>query len=541
MNLLSRIAPGVLLALTLFLLFINARSIYTTPVPNTWVWWSGDETQSMVEERSLLQRGYDTYWYAHDSAVSRGAGILKGSVWLVALLYAGPSLLTNANFVLVARTVSALLGLLLLGLAYWGSRRLGARPVIAMAGLLLLVSSTCYFVMSHSGRPDIPVGIVNLLIMVLTVASVSSAERAALTRSRLFWVGVLFASTLLVSLHVAMDSTFPLLFLLWRGKAVRGIKDMLRFCSGFAVLFAVLAALYVNATGAFHLLGSFLPKRSMFPIDNIFHPRADISTIILQYFHAREWIPYYLTGGILMALGLALVYLTKPKRAGFRLSTSQRLWLEALPLFFLSTLLFEAREARYLIFVVPVYTVTLSFLAEQLWRMIVAPEWMRGLIVSCSVLLLIITWQSVRTFVSMQQIGERIFNTNKRLSEQIYNAILKDAGPNPGSLRTILTMPAMFRLASRDHIDPCLPDLGDSEYSTGHGVEKLRARGVRYIVTCTSSLIRDTYEDDENIEGMPKNEVEPIAEYRAIYSDVGRNYSPDMCVGIDTVRVYAVR
>jgi hypothetical protein len=541
MNLVSKIAPRVLLALAIFVLFINARSIYTTPVPNTWIWFSGDETQSMVEERSLLQTGFDTYWYAHNDGVAQGAGILKGSVWLVALLYAGPSLLTNANFVFVGRTITALLGLFLLGLVYWGSGRLGARPAIAMAGVLVLVSSTCYFVMSHCARPDIPVGIVNLLIMVLTVASVSTVKQAELTRRRLFWVGVLFASTLLVSLHVAMDSTFPLLFLLWRGKAVRGIRDMLRFCAGFAVLFAILAALYVRATGAFSLLGYFLPTSSMFPIHNIFHPRADISTIILQYFHAREWIPYYLTGAIVIAIGLTLVYFIYPKRAGFRLSASQRLWLEALPFFILSNVLFEAREARYLIFVVPVYTVTLSFLAEELCQTVREPEWRRGLIVSCSVLLLIITCQSVIRFLSMQHVGERIFDTNERLSEQIYDTILKDAGPNPGSLRTILTMPAMLRLATRDHIDPCLPDLGDPEYSTGHGVEKLRQRGVRYIVTCTSSLIRDTYEDDENIESMPRNEVEPIAEYRAIYSDIGRNYSADMYVGIDTVRVYAVR
>jgi hypothetical protein len=541
MNLLSKIAPGVLLALTLFVLVINARSIYTTPVPNTWVWWSGDETQSMVEERSLLQTGLDTYWYAHNDGVAQGSGILKGSVWLVALLYAGPSFLTHVNFVFVGRTVSALLGLLLLGLVYWGSRRLGARPAIAMAGVLLFATSTCYFVMSHCARPDIPVGIANLLIMVLIVASVSTLGQAELTRKHLFWVGVLFVSTLLVSLHIAMDSTFPLLFLLWRGKAVRGIRDMLRFCSGFAVLFAVLAALYVKTTGAFHLLGSFLPTRSMLPINNIFHPRADISTIILQYFHAREWIPYYLTGGIVVAIGLTLIYFTQQKRADFRLSTSQRLWLEAFPFFILSMVLFEAREARYLIFVIPVFTVTLSFLAEQLWQTINATEWRRGLIVSCSVLLVFITWQSVLRFISMQQVGERIFKTNERLSEQIYNVIMKDAGPNPGSLRTILTMPAMLRLATREHIDPCLPDLGDSEYSTGRGIDKLRKRGVQYIVTCTSSLIRDTYEDDENIEGMPRNELEPIAEYRAIYSDVGRNYSADMYVGIDTVRVYAVR
>ncbi len=541
MKLLSKIAPWALLALTLFVLFINSRSIYTTPVPNTWIWWSGDETQSMVEERSLLQTGLYTYWYAHNEGVAQGSGILKGSVWLVALLYAGPSLLTNTNFVFVARSVSALLGLLLLGLVYWGCRRLGARPAIAMASVLLFVSSMCYFIMSHSGRPDIPVGIVNLLIMVLTVASVSTTEQAELTRRRLFWVGVLFASTLLVSLHVAMDSTLPLLFLLWRGKAVRGIRDILRFGSGFAVLFAILAALYVKATGAFSLLGYFLPQPSMLPIHNIFHPRADLSTIILLYSHAREWIPYYLTGGIVVAMGLMLIYFTQPKRAGFKWSASQRLWLEALPFFIISTVLFEAREPRYLIFVVPVFTVTLSFLAEQLWQTVRGLAWRRGLVVSCSLLFVFITWQSVTLFISMQQIGERIFNTNERLSEQIYNVILKDAGPNPGSLRTILTMPAMLRLASRDHIDPCLPDLGDSEYSTGQGIEKLRSRGVRYIVTCTSSLIRDTYEDDENIESLPKNELEPLAEYRAIYSDVGRNYSPEMYVGIDTVRVYAVR
>jgi len=96
-------------------------------------------------------------------------------------------------------------------------------------------------------------------------------------------------------------------------------------------------------------------------------------------------------------------------------------------------------------------------------------------------------------------------------------------------------------LAAKPRIDPCLPDLGDSEYSRGQGLQKLHTRGVRYIVTCTSSLIRDTYEDDENIESMPPTEVKPIAEFHAIYSDIGRNYSEDMYVGMDTVRVYAVR
>ncbi len=99
MNIPSRIAVGFLLALTILVLVINVRSLYTTPVANTWVWWSGDETQSMVEERSLLETGLYTYRYMNDNTVAHGSGILKGSVWLVSLLYAGPTLLTDVNFV----------------------------------------------------------------------------------------------------------------------------------------------------------------------------------------------------------------------------------------------------------------------------------------------------------------------------------------------------------------------------------------------------------------------------------------------------------
>src|ERR1019366_7348587 len=190
------------------------------------------------------------------------------------------------------------------------------------------------------------------------------------------------------------------------------VKEFLRFLAGSVAVFILLSLVYFSATGAFSLLGYFSPDSPMLPINSIFHPRADFSNIFWRYFFAREWIPYYLKAGIATAIVFGYIFLSRPMRVEFRVTASQRLWLEALPLFVLSTVIFEARFSRYLIFVLPVFTVTLAFLLEEIWRLMWTPLWRICISVSSATFVLFILWQSVPNFLSMGAIGERITITN---------------------------------------------------------------------------------------------------------------------------------
>ncbi len=400
--------------------------------------------------------------------------------------------------------------------------------------------------MSHTARPDIPVGIANLLLLAGVAIAGGNPRSVARTRDHLYAAGAVFGAALLVSLHVPIDCTIPVLFILWRAKILRNITDFLRFVAGFLMIFVPLTAIYLAASGAFSLLGFFSPDSAMLPINSIFRGRSDLSNIVLRYFFAREWIPYYLTAGIVVGALLLITTGSRPKRAGFRLTNAQRLWLEALPLFVLSTVILEARLPRYLIFVLPVFTVTLAFLTEGIWSMLRAPRWRMGLAVSSGVLFVIITWQSTQTFRSMEAVGNQITANNASVSKQVYAAILNDSrrtsgSENPGKLKTMLSTPALLNLATMAHIDPYTAFFNYPDTARALALHNLRVRGIQYIVKTTSSLIRDTYEDDEPLEGISPSALTPIFQTCAIVSDIGRNYSPDMCIGTDTIRVYAVR
>jgi len=537
----SRIVIASLLTLIVILLIVNMRGLYTTPVANTWVWWNGDETQSMVEERSLIETGLYTYRYAHDNTVAHGSGILKGSVWLVGLTYAGPSLLTNTNFVLVGRTINAIFGLLLLGMVYRACRLFGVQPTIAVGGVFLLASSTCYFITSHTARPDIPVGIANLLLLMMAVLARSSPKKVGKSRTNSFIAGILLGASLLVSLHVAIDCTLPVLYILWRTKSLRSAMDVLRFAAGVLTSCIPLSSIYLAATGTFSLLGFFSPSSQMLPINSIFHPRSDISNIILRYFFAREWIPYYIIFGIAIGTALFLMLVSKHRRNSLHLTLAQRIWAEMLPIFIFSTVIFEARRPYYLIFVLPIFTVTLAFFAERIWMTVRKRQWRTGIVISCSVLVLLIAWQSIENNLSMEAIGDLITSNNDAVSRLAYSAILRDAGSNPGKVRVMISAPAMLNLATKEHIEPYTADFLYPDSVFAHTLQNLHARGIQYVVKVTSSNIRDTYEDDEQIESITPADIPTIFQTTSIVSDIGRNYEAGACFGMDTIRVYAVR
>src|SRR5947209_13858405 len=165
-NPLSSVFIQVVLAMMLsVVLWTNWQSLYYYPTPNSWIYWAGDETQAMSESVSQVQHGIYAYPQAVGSVFENGAGIIKGSVWLTSVMYGSVALLVHGNVVDVGRTISFVLGLVLLLAVYWLLRTQSVHPAIALCAVLMLASTDCFLIMSHTARPDILISISILSII----------------------------------------------------------------------------------------------------------------------------------------------------------------------------------------------------------------------------------------------------------------------------------------------------------------------------------------------------------------------------------------
>jgi hypothetical protein len=518
------ILPGLLISGILFLLWTNIQSLYIFPAPNSWIYWAGDETQSMSETQSQVTNGLYAYPNAEGSIFQLGSGIIKGSTWITSAIYGIPASRLNMNAVDVGRTISFVLGILLLIGVYLILRRNQVLPVFALASVVMLSSTSAFFIMSHSARPDILIGLAELiLIAVFTQYPAANSSRTLRDGAG---IAFLFLGGLLVSAHVWIDCALPISFLLWSRRIIPKWKVMVAALSIVVCGFVLLSLLFVIRTGKLDFWGPF--DHVPIPLYHFFSPSAQRGNLLYRLFIVRQWSPYYIVACVLLGLGI-LVLKIKTYRAGSILYS----WLVATALLAFSIVYFEAILPRYYIYLLPVLTVTMGLAAQKIWEAFSKPV---HRFAYSSLGLLIVTAGMVSSIVvarGIEPFAETIAKSNRAAIEEARNIILRDTSP---SKRVIVSTPALYGLVNSPNLVAITPlFLTAPEIVSGRSWPE-----ADYIVTLNSTRVRDLIDNDHTYVTVFSGRWRKIFERSGVLTDIGRSYSQDGMWGDDTLRVYRI-
>ena len=356
----ERVALFAIVALIGVVLTVNLLYLLSTPTPNTWIWWAGDETWVMSQYKTAISTGKYIFLFADGTTFTHGSGVLFGSCWLSTLFYGLPSVLLQANPIDIGRAVTFCLGVGLLLSFYYTSIRYGIRPILAASGALLMASSICFFLVSHSCRSDLLIGATNFLL----IAYLAKYLESGLTTEKVVRVGFLTGGTLLVSGHVLVDCFLAIGYLLVEAGIVKRFRYLLLLAgvtAGSVGLFLLIQGVTI---GSWSLMGPFQGNGGSLPISHFFSPHGQIAIWLGHWFYVKEWATGYVWPSIVVLVGLAFsTFFLRSDRFSFR--TRPR-WLIASLLVVFATLFLELSLPRYLMYSLPILTLMLMMGVEYL-------------------------------------------------------------------------------------------------------------------------------------------------------------------------------
>lgn len=523
----NRVLVALLLALTLASLGISAKYLYVTPFPNSWIFWSGDETQAMQEERAQIEHGIYQYPSAYGSIYAQHSGVLKGSVWLTSLIYGGAWILTDANPVIVGRTISFVIGLLLLVALYFSARYFGASTVLATFAVFLLASSICLFMNSHSARYDVLVGLTGLAVIVLLIRLFTgnqSNDRKSLI------AGVVLGGLLIVSLHLVMGLTVAILFLMLYLRVIRSWRSLMRFVVPIAFWVVLLSLVFYLRAGELSLMGPFRPGLFPLPIKNVLHPKAHLGNLGFRLFVARYWshaVMLLCVPTLLVAVyGLFSHWAFPRKYVAF---------FGATILFTFATFYTEQIVPRYHIYYLPAIILGIV-LVLSLWSRRIESGWNRMLLnIGLAVFAIWAFYDYAEYALTLGKIGEELTTTNVSAMNRVYAHL-------DTSLQTIVEAPGQYIVGSklgRRFQSPFI--VSDPVDSTVPIDQRFAQQHVRQAVIISSERV--PYDDRfyEASRRFWQTRADLVYTETGRFTDIGRTYGPEGMSGVDSVKVYRLR
>ncbi|MDP4198844.1 MAG: hypothetical protein Q8922_02620 [Bacteroidota bacterium] len=275
----------LILAASLAIYVLQLRSLYVVPVADS-VRWGGDETWLMREFGNQAAHGVMAY-PEHFGNATRTDGVLAGSMWVNALIYGvtGHVFFPAHDFAAIGRTVTAILGLILILSLFLILRRLETRPVIAACAVALLTISQGFAWATHCARYDLLTGLV-LLGYVYFLARQSETQ---MNTRRAFWtgftaIGLLIFSRHMLTLPAGATLAFILSVKLWRDRRI-----LSSWLLGVLSAATTLSLAYWLGAGEFSLfgrggsMGSFSFVLQQIPIARPFSRNVQISNLIERY------------------------------------------------------------------------------------------------------------------------------------------------------------------------------------------------------------------------------------------------------------------
>ncbi|HEY3876715.1 MAG TPA: hypothetical protein VGM92_14665 [Candidatus Kapabacteria bacterium] len=523
---LDRVITVLFLCSILFVLFQNARSLYTYPVPNSWIYWSGDETQAMSESVAQVKSGIYSYPLAVGSIFSQGSGIVKGSVWISSLLYGGAGMI-GANLVDAGRTASFVVAIFVLAAIYFIARRYGVRRNVALFGVLAFAATPCFLIMSHCARYDIFVGFSCLLLIAFLIPPNGTNISRTVPPSGVA-IGLVLIAGLMVSAHVWIDCFLAVLFLMWRRKIWRKPKSLLQMVLTTACGLALLSLVYYLGAGRFDLLGPF--DHVPLPLYRFFSPGAERGNLLYRWFIVRQWSPAYIGIGMMLLVGI-IYFLIKKKH----FSSVVIEWAGAVGLILFSIVYLEMIVPRYYIYVLPAITVLIALVADQLWTNIErnSLRWAIGT--------LIVAFLGAQTVLFMRNADEeamysaKLVLNNSNALHSVKEILEKDSASR---IRVVGYPAALYVMEKWPRIQTIVPLFLDAPSAAWVRDRSPNGSRADYLVSYNSSRVLDPTQNDRLVLDWLDGHAIKVFESVGCYTDIGRSYSADGMKGFDTLRLY---
>jgi hypothetical protein len=234
---------STLLALGGAVFMLQLLSLYSTPVPDSYLWW-GDESWLMIEFRTQIIHGVFRHPYALGSSLASGSGLILGNMWVPAILYGIPAALVDApkmDIVLLGRSLTALIAFTLLVAVYEIVRRFTSDRLVALFSVILLLTSRSFLLTSHSARYDI----LNATVIVVGIYLLLRSLRwnsliSPISIRGAFLVGLSVASSMIVTIHVTLCLAIAAYISVLYRSHTKKLVATVAFFAGAALFLAIL-------------------------------------------------------------------------------------------------------------------------------------------------------------------------------------------------------------------------------------------------------------------------------------------------------------
>jgi hypothetical protein len=526
---LRRISQIGLLSLIAATLVLNARYLYTTPVPNTWIWWAGDETWLMTKSILQITTGHYLYPNAYGSILSHESGFLVGTAWLSSIIYGLPAALIAKNSIDVGRTVTLILGVLTLCMVYFASRRAGVNKALAAVGVVMLATTTCFFITSHSARYDMLVGLSNLAVISASIGIIG--QRLRIDDGIRF--GILLLCCLLINLHVVLDLALPLAFIFWRKKLWHDSRSMISMIYIVTIGLSILYVFHYLLSGTPSIIDASDPANTV--TFRFFSPGAQKGNLLYRYFIMSEWAPMYFWLLVPSVAGYALYF--KKNRQSITSSNETFLLLGALGLLLFANVYFEAILPRYLIYVLPLLTVVLVIGIQKI--MDFTRGFARNLFAVGIASMVAASFSGYLNFaMQMGEAGTKMYKSNMGAVDRAASFIQSPHSSAP--IKVIATDPSLYALADCKDIVPIVPHFFYTPDTARPLLDFVNGSGADYILIFNSSRVPRMGKD--TLWGkLLAEHASQIFEEAGVLTDIGRSYSPGDTIGLDTLLLYKLR
>ena len=514
-----------LVALAVLILMVELLSIYSMPVPDSYLWW-GDESWLMVEFRTQILTGIFRHPYALGSTLAQGSGMIFGNMWVPAVLYGIPAAIISPvamDIVLLGRTVTAVLAVTLVFVLFEIVRRITADRLLAVMSVLLLITSHSFLFTSHSARYDI----LTALAILIGIYFLLRYNPYAVKRWQIVLAGVITAATLLITIHVTLAlglAALATVIYRARGNRIRALVVFAAGALGFITLIAGITILRGQPIFSPSFHGAF--ALNIYDIPALrFYSRSVQTANILQRWHTV----WELGVGYIIAFAALLVILVVLLiRKNIRLRFGWRAVILAIAL--LSWLELEsAAPTSYLIYTLPILSIAVAIALERLLTPAIR-------IWFVAVLAMILAALSLRDMPGPHGKGYRITSENY---EAVGTAMSQIEEADSGSHPLVLAFnPAIHEVLRDTNVRLMTTQFIEFPRNNHSADSVLHEQQVNYVLVYLSRIKPDYMREVEPILHALDSDAIPLWERAGYFTDIGRSYFNSSLGPPDTIRLY---
>jgi hypothetical protein len=526
-----------LLALVTIIVMLELRSLYSTPVPDSYLWW-GDESWLMLEFRTQILTGVFRHPFALGSSLAQGSGMIFGNMWVPALAYGVPAALLSPammDIVLLGRTVTAIFAITLLVVLFGIVRRITSDRILAIFSVLLLLTSRGFLLTSHSARYDILSALAIIVgVYLLLQASLAMRDGTVWNRAmRTALIGVVIAATLLINVHVTIALALAAFVTVVYRMRERWWQSALAFIAGAAAFFLLLVGITV-LRGQLVLgpswNGSFALNIHDIPALRLYSRSVQVANLLQRWGTLKEFgFGYVIVFTVILAIAIIQF-----ARKAMTWKIGWRIIILLLVLF--SWTEFESSApTSYLIYILPLLSL-LAVLALKRLSSIEIRTWLTaGLGIILSIL-------ALRDMPGTHGKGYRLMTENYQAVGAALDQIEQDdsSASLAGNSRPLVLAfnPAVHEVLRDSTVRLMTTHFVEFPASAGNVDSVLRAEHVNYALVYLSAQKPDYMREVGPVAASLSNGATPLWERAGYFTDIGRSYFDTILGAPDTLRLY---